>query len=93
MNFLAQPFQKFILDMLLIINNLDSYNSKQGEMHPFNIQNLLGLPAEGFRAPSPASTIELSDDSRMPSPNPTIILSSDDEEEYEICDMEEVGKV
>ena len=62
-------------------------------MHPFNIQNLLGLPADEARAQSPASTIELSDDSRSPSPNPTIVLSSDDEEEHETCKIEEVGKV
>ena len=79
--------------MILIINILASYNPIQTTMHQFNIQNLLGLPADEFRAQSPVSTIELSDDSRSPSPNPTIILSSDDEEEHETCNMEEVGKV
>ena len=79
--------------MLLIINDLASYNSTQSAMHPFNIQNLLGLPADESRAQSPALTSELSDDSRSPSPNPIIVLSSDDNEEYETCNMEEVGKV
>ena len=77
--------------MLLIYNNLAQFNLLFSTMHPFTIQNLLGLPADEFRAQSPASTIELSDDS--PSPNPTIVLSSDDEEEHETCNMEEVGKV
>ena len=62
-------------------------------MHPFSIQNILGLPLEESRAASPASTIELSEDSRNPSPNSTIVLSSDDAEEYETWNMEEVGKV
>ena len=78
--------------MILIINILASYNSIQTTMHPFNIQNLLGLSADEYRAQSPASTIKLSDDSRSPSPNLTIVLSSDDEE-HETCNMEEVGKV
>ena len=79
--------------MLLIFNNLAKFNLLFSTMHPFSIQNILGLPADEFRAQSPASTIELSDDSRSPSPNPTIVLSSDDEEEHETCKMEEVGKV
>ena len=79
--------------MLLIYNNLAQFNLLFLTMHPFNIQNLLGLPIEESRAQSPASTIELSDDSRSPSPNPTIVLSSDDAEEYETWNMEEVGKV
>ena len=62
-------------------------------MHPFSIQNILGLPVEESRAASPASTIELSEDSRSPSPNPTIVLLSDDAEEYETWNMEEVWKV
>ena len=50
-------------------------------MHPFTIKSLLGLPDEGPRSTSPASTIQLSDDdSRAPSPTGTITLSSDDEE-------------
>ena len=64
-------------------------------MHPFNIKSLLGLPddARSHRSTSPGSTIQLSDDSRAPSPTGTITLSSDEEEETEIVDVEEVGKV
>ena len=57
-------------------------------MLPFNNQNIIGLPVDENRAPSPASTIKLSEDSRPISPISTIILSSDGDETY---DAEEVG--
>ena len=60
-------------------------------MQPFTIQSLLGLPNEESRAASPASTLDLSDNSRTPSPTGTIVLSSDYEDET--WDAEEVGKV
>ena len=69
-------------------NNLDSYDSNY-TMHPFSIQNILGLPEEESRAASPASTIELSSDSRSSASSAVITLSSDDDE---TLDAEEVGK-
>ena len=59
-------------------------------MLPFNNQNIIGLPVDEYRASSPASTIELSEDSRPISPISTIILSSDGDETY---DAEEVGEL
>ena len=59
-------------------------------MFPFNIQNILGLPEEESRTSSPASTIELSSDSRGSASISVITLSSDDEETR---DAEEVGKI
>ena len=59
-------------------------------MHPFNIQNILGLPEDESRASSPDSTIELSSESRGSTSDGTITLSSDDEE---TLDAEKVGKV
>ena len=57
-------------------------------MHPFNIQNIIGLQDEESRASSPASTIELSSDSRSSTSISVITLSSDDDETR---DAEEVG--
>ena len=59
-------------------------------MHPFNIQNILGLQDVESRAASPTSTIELSSDSRSSTSDGTITLSSNDEKTW---DAEEVGKV
>ena len=52
-------------------------------MLPFNNQNIIGLPVDEYRASSPASTIELSEDSRPISPISTIIFSSDGDETYD----------